>query len=231
MLTIGAGAVGRLRAVAAGSRAARHPVPFPPAEHRAAGPGLHAFAGVPATCQLAPKAAARSRSRAPIPPHGPDRVQLLATEADRRVLLDGMKLVRRIGASRSSRTSRAIPAGAGRAKSDDDDDGYARSPDHGVPPVRHLQDGHRPEGRGRPRLGARPRRPARRRRLHHADADLRQHQRADHHDRREGRRHDPRRRPPTAARAGAATDLRVGQQRGKRRPDSPPLDGAGLGVG
>ncbi len=32
--------------------------------------------------------------------------------------------------------------------------------------------------------------PARRRRLDHADTDRRQHQRADHHDRRKGRRHD-----------------------------------------
>ena len=38
--------------------------------------------------------------------------------------------------------------------------------------------------------GSRPRRPARRRCLDHADPDRRQHQRADHHDRREGRRHD-----------------------------------------
>ena len=38
--------------------------------------------------------------------------------------------------------------------------------------------------------GARPRRPARRRRLRDADPDRRQHQRADHHDRREGGRHD-----------------------------------------
>ena len=38
--------------------------------------------------------------------------------------------------------------------------------------------------------GARPAGPARGGRVHHADADRRQHQRADHHDRREGRRHD-----------------------------------------
>ena len=48
-----------------------------------------------------------------------------------------------------------------------------------------------PHGRGRSEAeSVRPRGPARGRRLDHADADRRQHQRADHHDRREGRRHD-----------------------------------------
>ena len=58
--------------------------------------------------------------------------------------------------------------------------------DH-LPPGRDLQDGQRPgRRRRRPPARARDFRPARRRRLDHADADLRQHQRALHHDRREG---------------------------------------------
>ncbi len=57
-------------------------------------------------------------------------------------------------------------------------------------PGRHLQDGRRrSDGGGRSEAeGARARRLARRRCVDHADADRRQHQRADHHDRREGRR-------------------------------------------
>ena len=62
---------------------------------------------------------------------------------------------------------------------------------HAVPPGRHLQDGAggRPHGSGRcTTAGARHRGPARGRCVDHADADWRQHQRADDHDRREGRR-------------------------------------------
>src|SRR5262249_52112306 len=55
--------------------------------------------------------------------------------------------------------------------------------------------GKRGRGGGRggrnPPQGAGPRRPARGRRLHHANHHLRQHELAHPHDRREGRRHDP----------------------------------------
>src|SRR3546814_6670206 len=54
-----------------------------------------------------------------------------------------------------------------------------------------LQDGRRRARRGRrPPDGARPAGPQDRRCLGDADHHLRQHQLADHHDRREGRRHD-----------------------------------------
>ena len=68
----------------------------------------------------------------------------------------------------------------------------ARARRYRLSPGRHLQDGRqRSAGGGRSEAeGPRPRRPARRRCLGHADPDRRQHQRADHHDRREGRRHD-----------------------------------------
>ena len=60
-----------------------------------------------------------------------------------------------------------------------------------VSPGRHLQDGKRCHGRRRRKLArARRRSPARHRRLDHAVDRLRQHQRAGHHDRREGRRDD-----------------------------------------
>ncbi len=58
-------------------------------------------------------------------------------------------------------------------------------------PVGTARMGSDRDGRGRCKTqGARPRRPARRRCLRDADPDRRQHQCADHHDRREGRRHD-----------------------------------------
>ncbi len=59
-----------------------------------------------------------------------------------------------------------------------------------LPSGRHLQDGPRRHGGGRQRIaGARHRGPAGRGCVDHADADLRQHQRARHHDRRKMRRH------------------------------------------
>ena len=58
-----------------------------------------------------------------------------------------------------------------------------------LPPGGHLQDGRGYDGGGRfGAAGPRDRRPARRRRLDHADPDQRQHQCAHHHDRREVRR-------------------------------------------
>ena len=64
-----------------------------------------------------------------------------------------------------------------------------------LPRHRHLQDGQRSDGRGRRSPArARHRRPARHRRLDHADRDVRQHQRPHDHDRRKGRRHDQGRR-------------------------------------
>jgi GMC oxidoreductase len=74
--------------------------------------------------------------------------------------------------------------------------GYPESPAparrYRLSPGRHLQDGRqRSIGGGRSEAeGLRARRPARRRCLCHADPDRRQYQRADHHDRRESRRHD-----------------------------------------
>ncbi len=76
---------------------------------------------------------------------------------------------------------------------------YPRHRDHRPPPARHLQDGPggRPLGGRRPRAeGLGRRRFARRRRLGDAGPRRRQHQRAGHHDRREGGRSD--RRPDPA---------------------------------
>src|SRR5882724_2630579 len=67
----------------------------------------------------------------------------------------------------------------------------ARPCRHRLSPGGHLQDGYGCDGRGRPGTESpRTAGPARGRCLDHADPDRRQHQRTDHHDRREGRRHD-----------------------------------------
>ncbi len=66
---------------------------------------------------------------------------------------------------------------------------------HDLPSGRHREDGarHRPDGGGgRAAARVRPRAHPRDRCLGDADHHLRQHQFADHHDRRKGRRHDPR---------------------------------------
>src|SRR5229473_143355 len=67
----------------------------------------------------------------------------------------------------------------------------ARARRHRVSPGRHRQDGHRCSCGGRSETqSSRAGRPAHRRCLGDADPDRRQHQRADHHDRREGRGYD-----------------------------------------
>lgn len=69
-----------------------------------------------------------------------------------------------------------------------------------VPSGGHVLHGTRRRGRGRrSSAGARSRRLAGRRRLDHADHNLRQHQRSRHHDRRKGGRHDPCGQPMTTA--------------------------------
>jgi hypothetical protein len=86
-----------------------------------------------------------------------------------------------------------------------------------LPPRRLVQDGPRRHGRRRhPAPRPRARRPARDRRLGHADADQRQHPGPVRHDRREGRRHDAR---GTGDRGDAASTRRLARQRTTwRRP-------------
>ena len=84
----------------------------------------------------------------------------------------------------------------------------ARRPARRLPPGRHLPDGRRRRRGRRPRAArARRRGPARRRRLGDAERPARQHQRADDHDRRAGRRPDPR--APEVA-SGVADTVPIG---------------------
>ena len=79
-------------------------------------------------------------------------------------------------------------------------------------PGRHLQDGYRQDGRRFARSqGSRHRRPARLRRLDHAAPAVVQHQCADHHGRRKGRRPDHR--PRAAAAGGVFRQPRRGLRR------------------
>ena len=112
----------------------------------------------------------------------------LSAPNDMRVALAGIALTRRIFAAPAMARHSAgettpgpdvvTRAGAGRLRAPAGHDHLSHR--------RHLPDGRGPDGRGRcPAAGARARRAARDRRLHHADGDDRQHQCADDHDRRE----------------------------------------------
>ena len=118
----------------------------------------------------------------------------LATPEARRVAVDAIRMTRKIVHSRRTCALRAGGDRAGRRLRDRRRDSCLCAPDgdHRVPPVRQLQDGPRPAGGGgRSAARARTRRPARDRRLDHAERDFRQHQRAVDDDRREGCRDDP----------------------------------------
>ena len=117
----------------------------------------------------------------------------LGEEADLDTMVAGFKMTKRLldaPALKALQTSDVFTAGV---ESDDDIRKILRQHvDTVYHPVGTCKMGvNDPAGRGRSEAeGLRPRRPARRRCLGHADPDRRQHQCADHHDRREGRRHD-----------------------------------------
>ena len=148
--------------------------------------------------------------------------QYLSEPADVRALLASLRLSREIGQARALKDWRAREIAPGPDVRTDEDAHRVRhaQPDHLPPPGRHLQDGHRLDGRHHPGP-ARPRRPRppRGRRLGHALGNLRQHQRPHHHDRRTLRRLPPRHltpltpAPPPPANGGRAL----------RRPERPAL--------
>ena len=117
-------------------------------------------------------------------------------------------------------------------RSDDEIDGFVRETvQSAYHPQRHLQDGHRRHGGRRSAdAGARHGGAARGRQLDHAGHHDGQPQRADHHDRRKGRRRHPRPGPPAAVRRpgldgaglgdGAAGERRLDRRRKCRRKDA-----------
>jgi choline dehydrogenase len=98
ILTIGAGAVGAFARSRPDVDIPDIQFHFLPLSADRPGQGLHTFSGVTATvCQLRPESRG-TLSIATSDPAAPPRIvaNYLAAEADRRVLLDGMKLVRRV---------------------------------------------------------------------------------------------------------------------------------------
>ena len=114
----------------------------------------------------------------------------LQTEEDRQSMIAGVRLNMEISAAPALREWRRADFLVPKSDSEADIMDFVAAPrPHAVPPGGHVRDGL--GGRRRvPR--PRPRGPARRRRLGHADDPARQHQRADDHGRREGLGHHPR---------------------------------------
>ena len=127
-------------------------------------------------------------------PRDPPKIHAnyLKTEFDKQTTIAGVKMMREVMApARLRRHSRpGDRAGTGRSVGRRAEGLAEAGRRNDAPPGRHLQDGDRRDGGRRCRAqGPRHRRAARRRRLDHADHFERQHQRPNHHDRREGRRH------------------------------------------
>ncbi len=214
ILTIGAGAVGAFARSRPDVELPDIQFHFLPLSADRPGQGLHTFSGVTAT--RVPAAPREPRHASPIAsadPAAQPRIvsNYLAAEADRRVLLDGMKLVRRATSQPAfaKYVVREHLPGPETA-SDEALMAYARAYATTVfHPCGTCKMGSDPKAVVDARLKVHGhRRPARGRCLHHADHDLGQHQCAHHHDRREGRRHDPRgcprRRPCSADGFGSA---------------------------
>ena len=160
ILTIGAGAVGAFARSRPDVDMPDIQFHFLPLSADRPGQGLHKFSGVTATvCQLRPESRG-TLSLASADPAAPPRIvsNYLAAEADRRVLLDGMKLVRRTTSQPAFAkfvVREHLPGPE--TASDEALMAYARAlRHHRLPPLRHLQNGQRSQGRGRcPPPGAR----------------------------------------------------------------------------
>ncbi len=158
---------------------------------------LHRFSGFTASiCQLRPESRGTVLLRSAEPTAKPRiTANYLATETDRRCIVDGLQLARRLSLSPALEPYIALEIEPGRDKvSDDDMLAYARARGGTIfhpsctcamgPAANPMAVVDHELTRPRPR-GL-----ARRRCLDHADRGLRQHQRRLHHDRREMRRHD-----------------------------------------
>ena len=119
----------------------------------------------------------------------------LKEENDRRTIRDGVRMARDIANQKALEPVPRQGAGAGSRRQDGRRAGRVHPTDRadGASPLRHLQDGHRRYGGRRPGAqGPRRRRITGDRRIGVPRFGRRQHQRADHHDRRKGVRSDPR---------------------------------------
>ena len=172
--------------------------------------GLHAI-GVSAAAGIARKRSHQVRRSA----RAARRMQpnYLSTKRDRQTLVAGIRLARRLAATRAlapyvKREYRPGPTATTRRRPARVREEHRR---HDLPPQRHVQDGRPSRATllavvdcAAPR--ARARGLARRRLRRHADAHVRQHQRPGRHDRGEGVRHDPRAGRDDLAEAATADD-------------------------
>ena len=153
ILTIGAGAVGAFARSRPDVELPDIQFHFLPLSADRPGQGLHAFSGVTATvCQLRPESRGTIHIRSNDPAAAPGILSnYLAVEADRRVLADGMQLVRKV--ARQPAFARYVARehlpGAGGGERGGADGLRAQLRHHRVPPLRHLQDGQRRQGGGR----------------------------------------------------------------------------------
>ena len=149
--------------------------------------------------QLRPQSVGTIHLRSPDPSAGPAiRPNFLAAEEDRRSLVGGMKIARRIVGrpALADYVDHEMSPGPGVVWTRTGCSFRARQRADDLPPDRHLPHGRRRAGGGRrAAAAARAGRPARRRRLGDAEDGLGQHAGGGDDGRREGRRPDPRRRP------------------------------------
>ena len=173
-----------------------------------AGSPVHAFPGFTmSVCQLRPDVArARAPRRRPIRSLRRRCSRTTSTRAeDRATLVAGMRLARRLAATRAARTATSPANTVPGADARDDDELLEFAQDTGgtiFHPSGTTKMGPAADPtRRRRRRAARARlaSAARRRLRHHADARVGQHQRAGRDDRREGRRPHPARRALIAA--------------------------------
>jgi choline dehydrogenase len=152
--------------------------------------------------QCRPESTGSIHAKSPDPAASPAiRPNYLADELDRRTLVAGMKIARRIVNNKALDRYRAFEMNPGdRCQTDDELLGFARQYGHTAYHVIGTQDGPRPEGGRKRRItGTWASQPARGRCVDHADDDFRQHQRPGDNDRRKGRRHGQGYRLPTGA--------------------------------
>ena len=163
-----------------------------------AGSPVHTFSGFTmSVCQLNPESRGHIRPKSPDPLAAPAiQPNYLSTPHDRATIVAGIRLARRLAATRALTPYVAGEYRPGpQAVSDDDLLEFARSRGATIfHPAGTCKMGPASDALRRRRSGAaraRRRGPARRRLQRHAHARVRQHQRARHHDRGKSRRHDP----------------------------------------
>ncbi len=159
------------------------------------GEKLHPYSAFSASvCQVRPESRGSLRIKSADPMAAPEiRINYLATETDRTVNVEGLKILRRILAAPALKpfTCRGGRSGCEGCERRGSVGVLPEARQHGLSSDLDLPDGQRSARGGGPAASAsRHRWPARGRRLDHAGPRLGQYQRACHHDRGKSLRHD-----------------------------------------